>query len=226
MKHWHPLPELVDRALQHCDNNPTPYVLDIGASDNFTFPKATHAVGWNPPSSQLAKPLPLNLDSETLPFPDQSCFVYSRHTIEDLANPSHILAEIRRVAVAGWIETPSPQAELTRGVDAYGNHLGYAHHRWICHSAQIAADRNLLTLLAKYPIVEQLPLPDHYPLLENPLAWNTTHQWTGTLAYQILQNEQGFHLCNLSHIYDRPVPEQYLDVVNRLLNNPKPPYPT
>jgi hypothetical protein len=39
------------------------------------------------------------------------------HMLEDMYNPFPICAEMSRVAKAGYVETPSPVAELCRGVD-------------------------------------------------------------------------------------------------------------
>lgn len=196
MKFWHPYN--TDRICSRVEELKCNFVVDIGASAH-KFPMAHETVGWEADRK-------VDLDNDPLPYDDQSVdFVYCRHTIEDLANPEHLLREIRRVAKAGYIETPSPKAELTRGVDAYGTHLGYTHHRWLVFQQK---DKKLL-LLPKYPIIERLPIPDQWERLKNgPAMWNTEYFWTGPLNFKVLKNELDFHL---GRIDERTVPVQYLD---------------
>jgi hypothetical protein len=64
-------------------------------------------------------------------------FVYSRHTLEDIQNPDFCMNEIIRISNSGYIETPSPLIEVTKGVDAPDkriNYAGYIYHRYIIWS--------------------------------------------------------------------------------------------
>jgi ubiquinone/menaquinone biosynthesis C-methylase UbiE len=50
-----------------------------------------------------------------LPYEDKEFdFVYCRHVLEDLIYPFRVIKEMQRVAKAGYIETPSPMAELKK----------------------------------------------------------------------------------------------------------------
>lgn len=67
------------------------------------------------------------------PFPDKFFdFAICCGTLEDIRDPVRVCREMSRVAKAGYVETPSPLMELTRGVDPRGRaYVGYCHHRWL-----------------------------------------------------------------------------------------------
>src|ERR1700733_6220826 len=93
----------------------------------------------------------LILYRDPLPFGDKAFdFAYCRHVLEDLYNPFLLCTEMARVAMAGYIQTPSPLAEVCRGVDGNSpSWRGYQHHRFLIW------DRNgILCFLSKYPIIE------------------------------------------------------------------------
>ena len=65
------------------------------------------------------------------PFPDKFFdFCTCSHTLEDIRDPLWVCSEMRRVAKAGYIETPSMAFELTRGREA-GVPVGLSHHFWL-----------------------------------------------------------------------------------------------
>ena len=72
-------------------------------------------------------------DRKPFPFPDKFFdFAISSHVLEDIRDPIHVCSEVSRVTKAGYVETPSPLVELTRGVDPGGRSwVGYYHHRWL-----------------------------------------------------------------------------------------------
>lgn len=74
-------------------------------------------------------------DSRPFPFPDKFFdYAICSHTLEDVRDPIRVCSELSRVAKAGYVETPSPLVELTRGVDPGGRSwAGYYHHRWLVH---------------------------------------------------------------------------------------------
>lgn len=164
--------------------NPT-LVIDIGGNDTFRLPVANHVVGWD-------GDVKLDLSTDDLPYADDSVdYVFCRHTIEDLADPTHLLSEIQRVAKAGYLETPSVLTEVSRGVDAAGCHCGYSHHRWMCYS-----ENGSFTCLAKYPCVEYLDRCVNIPKIEdNYEDRNFCYEFEGKLRYRVIQNEQGVRLC-------------------------------
>jgi SAM-dependent methyltransferase len=71
-----------------------------------------------------------------LPFPDRAFdLVLCGDTVEDLADPGPLLAEMDRVGRAGWIESPSRLAERTVGLrDRATDRAGHPHHHWIVES--------------------------------------------------------------------------------------------
>lgn len=200
-RHWELDQERISLAMAACGD--AKLVVDVGGrKDHKLFPPTTVSVGWE--GDEWA-----DLSSDPLPFDDGEVdFVFCRHTLEDMDNPAHLLREIKRVAKAGYIETPSPVVELTRGVDAVGGHLGYSHHRWVC-----LGDGSHLTMCAKYPLIETLSVPDVSAWLDSVglPAWNT-HCLFGEdpLEFCVLQNEQGFALKSVN---GEGVPVEYVHVL-------------
>ncbi len=99
-------------------------------------------------------------------------------------DPFLLLHEMERVGKAGYIETPSPLAELTRGVDGYANGnlwRGYYHHRyfvWVRNGA--------LTFISKWPVIEHLKYNDEAMesvLRRGPELWNTYYLWQDKIKF-------------------------------------------
>ena len=198
-KFWGPQIPYLDSVAEYCKG--MRLVVDVGANKNYKFPASTVTVGFGCDYD-------IDLCSEDLPFEDGSVdFLFCRHTIEDLADPTHLLREIKRVAKQGYIETPSPVVETSRHVDFIGGHMGYMHHRWICY-----VEDDVFTCLAKYPIIERLPVQDYWEELEyEPDLWNTKHHFAGEFQYAVIQNEQGLDMREFS---GRELPSQYMEAVN------------
>jgi hypothetical protein len=69
-------------------------------------------------------------DREPWPFEDDFFdFALCVTTLEDVRDPVWVCSELSRVAKAGYVEVPTPIAELMYGVD--GRFLGHSHHRWL-----------------------------------------------------------------------------------------------
>ena len=168
-------------------------VLEVGAARQ-VFPKTTHVVDCD----EKIK-LPPNLDlvicdvtKERLPFPDKMFdFCYCRHVIEDLYDPALVLSEMSRVSKAGYIETPSPMAELCRGVDGpkydgqSPDYRGYHHHHWI-----VWEHEGELKYFTKFPLIEHLFLDDAtlVGILKTSAAhWNTSYLWDGEIRSRHIQ---------------------------------------
>src|SRR5882672_7429871 len=203
--HWFPAPEIVEWLAAKYKGK---RVLEIGPGQA-RFPAATYFVDLSSvpeiPPEQMTK---IDVGRDSLPFSDlkfwasdvASCFAekwdfcYARHVLEDMANPFHLIAEMSRVAKAGYIETPSPICELARGVDA-GSPLyrGYNHHRWI-----VWDNDGELTFIAKYPIVEYRSFADE-TLDEQRLRlsaryWNTSYLWECDIKVRHLQCPHDFRM--------------------------------
>lgn len=186
--YWQPVPQVVQYL---CDTIPAKAeVLEIGPG-HVPFPRATVFVDFMERLvSDGKKLLRINGSDDLLPFNDKSFdFVYCRHVLEDMYNPFLLLQEMSRVAQSGYIECPSPIAEMGRGVDGGSpGYRGYRHHHFIVWSYQ-----NKLRFLAKYPIVEYIKGDERDDeclalLRQGPAYWNTYYLWNGTIAYQHRQN--------------------------------------
>lgn len=194
--HWNAWRETL--KLSHhlsMHDSETPFVVEIGPGNN-PLSYASEYVGRKHPASDYHGRTfyDLDLNRDRLPYDDQSVdFVYCRHVLEDLENPMHLLSEIKRVAKAGWIETPSPICECTHDVDAPGaKHTGkgYTHHRNILWS-----DGETLHVLPKFPILNELPITEHPELLnEGAWYWNTYHHFTSPLAFRHYEHTVDFNV--------------------------------
>ena len=112
-------------------------------------------------------------------------FVYSRHTLEDIQNPDFCMNEIIRISTSGYIETPSPLIEVTKGVDAPDksiHYAGYIHHRYIIWSN---IEKCEIYFLPKYNfIIDNYFEPNrdtkikYYNIINNnPIYWNNYFIW-------------------------------------------------
>lgn len=197
MKYWEPW----DKALRYadqlainveCDTDGRGLIVELGPGKR-PFRHAREFAGREPETRYEGTFHRCDLSRDYLPWSDDEvAFLYCRHTLEDLDDPEWCLSEIQRVARAGYIETPSPVAELTRGVDAGDDRppwRGYHHHR------SIVWDSNgVLSVVAKYPIVEHMDLNGSRVLRDGPLHWNTYFSWTGQLPYKVHRHEVDYQI--------------------------------
>jgi Methyltransferase domain len=187
--HWSPVPEIVNHLAAKYKGK---RVLEIGPG-HAPFPDATVYLDWQKlpgiPSASFVK-----WDIERgVPYEDKSFdFVYARHVLEDMWNPFHLMFEMSRVAKAGYIETPSPPCEMTRGVDGNSpQYRGYNHHRWIVWEGD-----GKLNFISKFPFVEYLAFADEAVteqlLRSGPRFWNTSYLWEGEVNFRHLQCPHDF----------------------------------
>lgn len=162
-----------------------------------------------------------DLSRDALPYDDASVdFLYVRHTIEDLDDPAWCLSEIARVAKAGYIEAPSPIAEMSRGVDASlvqgkpAPWRGYYHHRsFVWDSA------GTLHVVAKWPFIEHIDSgagDAHWSELLNagPLHWNTYFAWSGQLPFHYHQHELDYEIGpQYGALLDRAIAESQASAI-------------
>lgn len=188
-KYWAPIEPLVQWL---CNRLPADAkVLEIGPG-YVPFPRATMFVDYRPIPVPDDKNISIDLDVTPLPFPDKSFdFIYCRHVIEDLYNPFLLLNEMSRVGKSGYIETPSPIAEMCRGIDgASPPFRGYHHHRNVCwnHDGE-------LRLIAKYPIVEYVRFSEEDItnwLRQGPKLWNTHYLWNDKIVWKHIRSGPDF----------------------------------
>jgi hypothetical protein len=139
------LPRIVERALA------AEHVLDVGGGSH-PLNAATHVLDVTPYEKRGAP-----LDPETPPrFSQDTWFVadtcvapwpfpdgyfdwsFCSHILEDVRDPIALVKELRRVARAGYIETPSRTREIfakarlatLRRWLGRGAEIGFYHHRW------------------------------------------------------------------------------------------------
>ena len=182
-KFWPPIDTLVSWLANQIPAGAK--VLEIGPGFE-PFPRATSFVDYKP----LPLPNVVNVDmnKDRLPFSDKEFdYVYCRHVLEDMYNPFLLLEEMGRVGKAGYIETPSPIAELCRGVDgASPPFRGYHHHSFI-----IWPYEKILRFIVKYPIVEYIRFSEEDLtrwLRQGPKLWNSYFSWTGKIDYKFIQS--------------------------------------
>ena len=177
MKYWAPDPKLV-KWLTDTVIPKDAKVLEIGPG-TVPFARANAYVDFVdiPNLENFTK---LDAASGKLPFEDKSFdFIYCRHVLEDSWNPFNLCEEMSRVGKAGFIETPSPIAELGRGVDGGSPPFrGYHHHRWIIW----AANREL-RFVTKYPLIEYIRFEEAQidELLKQQRYWNTHFLWEDSI---------------------------------------------
>lgn len=114
--------------------------------------------------------------NEPMPFKDKEFdFVFARHVLEDSFNPFAIAKEMSRVGKRGYIEVPSPMAELGRGVDGGSPPFrGYHHHRYI---GWVFGKE--LRMVSKYPFIEYCRFNEEQidDLLKQERYWNSYYLW-------------------------------------------------
>ena len=75
-------------------------------------------------------------DRRPWPIADKSFdFAICSHLLEDIRDPIWVCSELRRIARAGYIESPSRVVEQSKGVEN-PRHAGYYHHRWLITRTQ------------------------------------------------------------------------------------------
>jgi uncharacterized protein YbaR (Trm112 family) len=78
-------------------------------------------------------------DAHTLPFADHAFdFVICSHLLEHVADPAAVLAELQRVARAGYIETPSRVAEKVHSLPIHNWLVGVEDGRLVFEAKQRA----------------------------------------------------------------------------------------
>jgi len=180
--YYGPLENVVSYVENYCLTHNFTKIIEIGPGINY-FKLATTFIDyklWN--NNLVDKTVICDVSKSKLPFSDEEFdFVYCRHVIEDMYNPFLLLDEMKRISKSGFIETPSPIVELSKGIDFYGkainifgNYRGYIHHRYICSN-----NNETLNLITKYPIIEyyKFSFDEGNTILNDKYQWNTYYLW-------------------------------------------------
>jgi Methyltransferase domain len=190
--HWGPIPEVMEWLTNRLPRDAK--VLEVGPG-HAPFKRADAFVDFAPwpiQGIEQDKLFRCDIATEPLPFEDKSFdFIFCRHVLEDMWNPFHLCKEMERVGKAGYIETPSPIAELTRGVDgAAPPYRGYHHHRWVIWNHD-----GTLKFVSKYPVIEYLDIPQtSETLLKSERYWNTYLLWDDVIPVNHLQSPLDFDI--------------------------------
>lgn len=172
-------------------------VLELGPG-NTPFKNATDFIGWEhgvQPIDKGSNYKVCDFNHHSLPYGDKEFdFVYCRHVLEDLIYPFRVMNEMQRIAKAGYIETPSPMAEIKKGIDGGDPEWrGYHHHIWY-----VWVHNNKLQFTKKYPISEYfggIQEDNLQTFLENnPHGWNTYFLWQDSFDYELYQHGADFYL--------------------------------
>jgi ubiquinone/menaquinone biosynthesis C-methylase UbiE len=154
IKYYGPNPKIIAH-IEHICNDKTK-VLELGPGLT-PFSKATHFCGWDQGSQKIDsnQHTVCDFSIQKLPYADKEFdFIYCRHVLEDLYNPFLLVEEMSRVGKAGYIETPSPAAELCKNIDCgdlYVPWRGYHHH-----NSFVWEHEGTLCFVKKFPIVEHI----------------------------------------------------------------------
>lgn len=195
--YWYPIPIITDWLTDHviaprqlvvdvgCGHNPFRRA-DIGLDrvDRTELEKAWKAMDIEPPPESF-RLVRHDFARTALPFDDKEVdFIYCRHTLEDMHDPFLLMAEMQRVAKAGYIETPSPVCEIARGVDGGPNAYwrGYHHHRFI-----VWENEGSLNFITKFPMIEHIQFDEdriESALRGSPLLWNTYYLWKDEIRWK------------------------------------------
>ena len=125
---------------------PADVVVDIGGGAS-PFPRADYVIdgldfeargklntGRSRGAERFTRDTWVQLDlcaRQPWPFPDRFFdFATCSHVLEDVRDPIWVCSEMRRIAKAGYIETPSRIVEQSRGVE-HPLYAGFYHHRWL-----------------------------------------------------------------------------------------------
>jgi len=180
--YWFPNTLINSIIENYCLTNKFKTNLEIGPGV-VPFTCATHFIGKN---EIISNYIEIDLDYQSIPFETNFFdFIYCRHVMEDIQNPDFAFNEIIRISKSGYIETPSPLIEITKGVDGgsyaykYG---GYIHHRYVVWSS---IEKNEIYFLPKYGNIidyfleiDQVNLDKMTNLINNnPIYWNNYFIW-------------------------------------------------
>jgi len=166
-------------------------VLELGPGQ-VPFEKATHFCGHSEvEKSRFENYSMCDFSSQVFPYKDKEFdFVYARHVVEDLYNPKHFLKECKRIAKAGYFETPSPLVETSKYIEGdKSEHKGYHHH-----FSYVWSKFKEINLLHKYPISEYVDVKlNSNQFLDDKFMWNNYFLWQDDFLITHYEHEKNFN---------------------------------
>lgn len=214
--------ELVIEIIEKlCRTNNYKKVLEIGPGTS-PFKLATDFIGCN---ETIKNYINIDIDKDKFLYDNNHFdFIFCRHVLEDIQNPDYTLSEIFRVSKKiGYIETPSPLIEITKGVDANNmtnTYCGYIHHRYIVWSN---IQKNEIYFIPKYScILDHIlcttdEVKEHlYNLINNyPVYWNNYFLYDSKNKPTVVMYKNG---VNFNCTHDSNMVEDYIKIVSRAIN--------
>lgn len=217
---WKPNQSIIKIVENICLTNKYQKNLEIGPGI-VPFSLATEFIGCN---ENITSYIDIDIDKDKFPFINETFdFIYCRHVLEDIQNPDFALKEIFRVSKGGgYIETPSPLIEITKGVDANkftNSYCGYIHHRYIVWSS---IEKNEIYFLPKYSCIldHMLDISDKvknylYNLINNyPVYWNNYFIFDMNKKANVIMYKNGVNF----NIKNSGMVEEYILLVNKAIN--------
>jgi predicted SAM-dependent methyltransferase len=166
-------------------------VLELGPGQ-VPFEKANHFCGHSEEEKSRFKNYSMcDFSSQVFPYKDKEFdFVYARHVVEDLYNPKHFLKECKRIAKAGYFETPSPLVETSKYIEGdKSEHKGYHHH-----FSYVWSRFKEINLLHKYPISEYVDVKlSSNQFLDDKFMWNNYFLWEDDFLITHYEHEKNFN---------------------------------
>ena len=173
----------------HCPVSPDALVLEVGSGGNpyaranvlLDAYESTRERYWVP--LKIDRPAVLGF-VEHLPFRDKVFdFAIASHVLEHSPHPEKFLAELQRVAHAGYIETPDAFVER---VNPYRDHrleVAHEHGKLLIRKKQAwIVDEDLVSLyepLAKRYVAGNL-IPNH------PFSFHVRYYWQDKIDFKII----------------------------------------
>jgi len=186
-RYFAPIKEVTDYVTSKAKGK----VLELGPGQ-IPFEKATHFCGHSEEEkSRFQNYSMCDFSSQVFPYEDKEFdFVYARHVVEDLYNPKHFLKECKRIAKAGYFETPSPLVETSKYIEGdKSGHKGYHHH-----FSYVWSKPKEINLLHKYPISEHLDVQlNSNQYLEDKFMWNNYFLWEDDFLITHWEHEKNFN---------------------------------
>lgn len=223
---WAPNPKLTDKLQSMLNTyNIHDNIIDVGCgTGTVIFPNANYILGKdlqsNPNNLTF---IDLDLDFDKFTVNDNFFnFVYCRHVLEDIQNPQNAFSEITRVGKLGYIETPSPLIELTKGAENASQLRGYSHHRYIVWSD---LQTNTLCFLPKLPLIESITYDNTFlqkslHLLNNySVYWNNYFFWNQSSQPNIIvyRNEINFNMTQYESLLNTAIFKS-MEYTNHFIN--------
>ncbi len=214
--YWYPITNVLTCVEDYCKKHNYKNILEIGPG-KVPFSLATKVIGYN---ENIKDYINLDIDVNRLPFDDKSLdFTYSRHTLEDIQNPDFAMNEIIRVSKSGFIETPSPLIEITKGIDGHdkkNSYGGYIHHRYIVWSD---IEKSEIHFLPKYNTVidNYVSINIAKEIYDNPLNWNNYFIWHENTP-TVIMHKNGINF-NTNNNFIRDYTNLIQEAVTKSINN-------